>query len=63
MKRFFGAVLALAGGVAVVWAGIHMLSGSSEARVTFTQDVSINAMTGGLIGLALLTLGLVWARD
>jgi hypothetical protein len=63
MKRFLGGVLALAGGVAVIWAGVHMLSGSSDTRITFTDTISVNAMTGGLIGLVLLTLGLVWARD
>jgi hypothetical protein len=63
MKRFFGWVVALAGGVAVIWGAVHLLSGSSEARVTLGNGVSINALTGGLVGLVLLTLGLVWTRD
>jgi hypothetical protein len=63
MKRFFGGVLALAGGVAVIWGAVHLLSGTSDAKVTLGEGVSVNALSGGLIGLAALTLGLIWARD
>jgi hypothetical protein len=34
---------------------------ASEIRLS--HGVAINALTGGLIGLAVLTLGLVWVRD
>jgi len=62
MKRFFGWVLALAGGAAVVWGGFNVLSGQSETRVHL-GTVSVDALTGGLIGLALATLGFIWVRD
>ena len=62
MKRFFGWVLALAGGVAVVWGAVNVMSGQSEAKVNL-GSVSIDALTGGLVGLAVGTLGLIWTRD
>jgi len=63
MKRFIGVVLAMAGAVGVVWGGYHLLSGASQARLTLANNVSVDAMTGGLIGLATLVFGLVWVRD
>jgi hypothetical protein len=63
MKRFMGWVLALIGAVGVVWGGYHLLGGRSEAKVTLAQGVTINGLTGGLIGIAVLTIGLLWVRD
>jgi hypothetical protein len=60
MKRFVGWVLAGAGAVGTLWGAYYMLSGSSNARM---DPLPVTAMTGGLIGLAMLTVGLVWARD
>jgi hypothetical protein len=60
MKRFVGLVLAGAGLVGTGWGGVLMLSGASTAMMA---PLPVTAMTGGLIGLALLTIGLVWARD
>jgi len=62
MKRFIGWVLALAGGVAVVWGGVNLLSGQSDNRVHL-GNVSIDALTGGLTGLAVCVIGLIWSRD
>jgi hypothetical protein len=60
MKRFVGWVLAGTGAIGTCWGAYHMLSGSATAPL---HPLPVNAMTGGLIGLALLTIGLVWARD
>lgn len=60
MKRFVGWLVAGAGLIGTGWGGFLMLSGSSSAMMA---PLPVNAMTGGLIGLALLTIGLVWARD
>ncbi|MBY0458853.1 MAG: hypothetical protein K2V38_16060 [Gemmataceae bacterium] len=63
MKRFFGGILALAGGAATVWALVHIMSGKSDARIGLTNDLSVSAMMAGLVGVLVLTLGLVWSRD
>jgi hypothetical protein len=63
MKRFFGLVLTAAGGVGVLWGGYHVLIGESTTRVTVADGVSVTALVGGLVGLMLFTVGLVWARD
>ena len=63
MKRMIGLILSIGGGTALVWGGICLLTGSTDTRVTLADGVSLNAMTGGLIGAAALTLGLVWVRD
>ena len=53
----------LVGAVAAGWGAVNVMTGSSRATVSFGPGLSINAMTGGLIGLALLTIGLIWVRD
>lgn len=63
VKRFIGWMLVLAGGAAAVWGGTCVLTGTSRARMDFGNDFSISAMTGGLAGLAVLTIGLIWVRD
>jgi hypothetical protein len=63
VKRFIGWGLVLAGGVATLWGGYSVLTGSTSASIPITSDVSVNALTGGLVGLAVLTVGLVWVRD
>jgi len=63
MKRFLGLLLALAGGAATLWGGFHTLMGESSTRVSITHDFSMSAMMVGLVGLAVFTIGLVWARD
>lgn len=60
MKRFVGWLLAGAGLVGTGWGGFLMMSGASSAKM---DPLPVTAMTGGLIGIALLTVGLVWARD
>jgi hypothetical protein len=63
MKRFAGGLLALVGAVAVVWSAYYVLSGHSGARIYLTPTVSFTSLTSGLAGLAVLTLGILWARD
>jgi len=60
MRRFVGWLLAGAGLVGTGWGGFLMLNGGTSSRMA---PLPVDAMTGGLLGLALLTIGLVWARD
>lgn len=63
MKRFIGWGLALTGGAATLWGGACVVTGSTDSRLHFTPDLSLNALTVGLAGLAVLTVGLIWVRD
>jgi hypothetical protein len=63
VKRFIGWGLTLAGGTATLWGGTCVITGTSESRMHFTPDLSLNALTVGLAGLAVLTIGLIWVRD
>ena len=63
MKRFIGLLLTGLGAVAVLWGGYHVLAGESTAQVAVTDTLAITALMGGLIGVALITMGLVWMRD
>jgi hypothetical protein len=63
MKRFIGWLLTVVGVAATLWGGFAVLTGTAESRLTLTQDVSVNAMTEALVGLAALTVGLIWVRD
>lgn len=63
MKRFFGWGLVLAGGAVGGWGIISVLRGSSAARLDVTSELSVSALTAGLAGVAVLTIGLIWARD
>ena len=58
-----GWILTVAGGLAAVWGAAHVIVGDSRARFDVTPDLSVNALTAGLAGLAVLTIGLVWVRD
>ena len=60
MKRFFGWLLAGTGLGGAGWSAYYLLSGSSHAQLA---PLPINAMTGGLIAVALLTVGLIWVRE
>ena len=63
MKRFTGWILTLTGGAAAGWGAVCVVTGSSQTQLNVTPDLSVSALTTGLIGLAVLTVGLVWVRD
>ncbi len=63
MKRFIGWMLVLTGGVAAAWGGVSVLTGSTHTRVELGSNLSADALTGGLAGVAVLTVGLIWVRD
>ena len=63
VKRLIGWGLAIAGGGVAVWGGACVVTGDSRARLDITPDLSLSAMTAGLAGLAVLTIGLIWVRD
>jgi hypothetical protein len=63
VKRFIGWGLALAGGGATLWGGMCVVTGSSESRLHVSPEFSVSALTVGLAGLAVLTIGLIWVRD
>jgi hypothetical protein len=63
VKRLIGWVFAISGGLAAAWGAMCMMTGSMQDRLDLTPELSLNAMTTGLAGLAVLTIGLVWVRD
>ena len=63
MKRFVGWLLVLAGGAATGWGGLSVLTGASRTRLELSSDLSVDALTGALAGIAVLTIGLIWVRD
>jgi hypothetical protein len=63
VKRFIGWFLVLFGGVATAWGGVSVLTGSSQSRIYFDPTTSVNALVAGLVGLGVLTVGLLWVRD
>lgn len=63
MKRLIGWILTFAGGAATLWGGLALLMGESQRRLLLAPDVSVDALTGGLLGVAVLTVGLLWVRD
>lgn len=60
MKRFIGLLLTGAGLVVTAWGGYLMLTGASAALM---HPLPVTALTGGLVGVASLTVGLIWVRD
>jgi hypothetical protein len=63
MKRFVGLILAAIGLGGTIWGGVHVLTTGASTRLFLTHDWSLPAMAVGLIGVALLTVGLIWVRD
>jgi hypothetical protein len=63
MQRLFGVLLAIAGGIIILWAAYYIMTGNSSFRIRLTDDFSVSALTGGLAGAAILTVGLIWLRD
>ncbi len=63
MKRFTGLFLLAVGSTGTLWGGYYILTGSSSARLSLTDDLSVTALTGGLVGVAAFTVGLLWVRD
>ena len=46
-----------------MWGVAAVLTGSTSARLALGSDLSVDALTGGLAGVAVLTIGLIWVRD
>ena len=63
MQRLFGALAAILGGIIILWAAYYIMTGQSDYRLRFTDDFSVSAITGGLAGAAIFTVGLIWVRD
>ncbi|MDY3551272.1 hypothetical protein R5W24_000347 [Gemmata sp. JC717] len=63
MKRLIGLVLTVSGSVPLIWGGLSVLKGSAGAQIPITDEFSVTALTGGLVGAATCTLGLIWLRD
>jgi hypothetical protein len=60
MKRFFGTILAIIGGIATLWGGYHCITGGTE-RILY--PLPVQAMHGGLIGITCMIFGFFWVRD
>jgi hypothetical protein len=63
VKRLIGYGLSIVGGIATLWGGVALLTGSSQMQVAITPEFSPSALTVGLVGAAVLTVGLIWVRD
>lgn len=63
MRRFAGLLLTVTGLGGTVWGGVHLLTTGATTRLYLTDQFSLPAMTVGLIGVALLTVGFVWMRE
>jgi hypothetical protein len=59
----FGICMALVGAAAALWGGFCLLTGASQARFDITYDFALTPLPAGLAGVALFTVGLVFARD
>jgi hypothetical protein len=60
MKRFVGWILVGVGATGTGWGAYYMLTGASTATL---HPLPVDAMTGGLVGVALFTIGLIWSRE
>lgn len=63
MQRFFGLLVTITGAALVLWAGYYVMTGESTAPLRITDDFTVTATAGGLVGVALFTVGLIWVRD
>jgi hypothetical protein len=63
MQRLFGVLMAIIGGITILWAAYYIMTGQSSFRLRLTDDFSVSALTGGLAGAAMFTVGLIWLRD
>jgi hypothetical protein len=63
MKRLTGLLFVVAGTVASAWGGYHVFIGESSAHVPLIDDYSVSALTAGLAGVAVFTIGLIWMQD
>jgi hypothetical protein len=62
MKRFIGLLLTGTGAVGAVWGGYQALVGQTSNIITI-NNFSVSALTVGLTGVVVLTVGLLWMRD
>lgn len=60
VKRFFGLVLAIIGGGVCLWAASSLLLTGKEIEIYGT---SYHAMFPGLVGVTLLTVGILFRQD
>jgi hypothetical protein len=60
VKRFFGLVLAIVGAGVCLWAASSLLLTGKEIEI---YRHSYHAMYPGLVGVALLTVGLLFRQD
>lgn len=63
MKRMTGWIFTIGGGITAALGAVTVLTGTSQSTVVSVSGTSLNGMTTGLIGLAVLTVGLIWVRD
>lgn len=63
MKRFTGWILTFLGGSATIWGAVAIVTSSTQKRLSITDDFEPTALAVGLVGVAVLTIGLIWVRD
>ena len=63
MQRMFGLAITIAGAALALWGAFYVMTGQSGTRLELYEGYSISAISGGLAGVALITVGLIWVRD
>jgi len=58
-----GLLFTIAGGIAILWSAYYIMTGQSSTMLKLTDTFAVSAMTGGLTGAVLFTLGLLWIRE
>jgi hypothetical protein len=63
MQRFFGLFFTIVGALICLWAAYYIMTGQSSYTLRLTDNFAVSALTGGLAGAAIFTIGLIWMRD
>jgi hypothetical protein len=63
MKRMMGLLMTMVGGIAILWAAYYLMVGQASTLLRITDNFAVSALTGGLTGAALFTIGLLWIRE
>jgi len=63
MRRILGLLFTITGGIGILWSAYYIMVGQASTMLKVTDTFSVSALTGGLTGAALFTIGLLWIRE